>query len=240
MAVMGSSIAATRGLSALFAMALFPLLAWFCNDLGHWFRPLQDSAAPAQAAPPVEQQSSRPSGRGKQVAAVAIALLAVSPVQVLYAQEAREYSLWACEIVLASGLFLQALSVSPRSGRSHFCWLAYGSAIAFGLYTTLLTGLVIIAHGVYLLPMLLKRGAWPWLSRWIAAVASAVLLFLPWIVVAAEARQKLNSVTAWTQVPAPLEILSKLWGLYLSASFIECRSASWLCIMNCAFGNVFA
>jgi len=242
MVLMGSSVAATRGLSALFGIALFPLVAWFCNDLG-------------QASLPEKPIRKR---NGKQTAAVAIALLAISPIQVLYAQEAREYSLWACEIVLASGLLWRAVQ-RPQSRAG---WVAYSGAIALGLYTTLLHGLVIIAHGVFMLgyafwaedlpeagrnPPIppLPKGGLP-VGRlallllpftvpepvegkgdrggfllWLSAISIAILLFSPWVLVAVQESQKLDSVTSWTKVPLPIDILAKLWGLHLSASAID-------------------
>ena len=249
---MGSSVAATRGLSTLFSIALFPLMAWFCNGL---------SQSLSQGATSTGNQSSRSSkALGRQTAAVAIALLAVSPVQLLYAQEAREYSLWACEIILASGLLWRVIQ-TPQNWK---LWLGYGGAIALSLYTTLLTGLVIIAHGLFVLgkslfngePSSDQRGNPPFsqegssqqnlfeqqldflppasaselpvgkeeqgkLLPWIYTTIAAVLLFSPWLLVTFQASQKLNSVTAWTKVPFPLEILSKLWGLHLAASFID-------------------
>lgn len=252
MGSMGSSVAATRGLSALFSITLFPLIAWFCNGL---------SQSRSQGSTSTGRQSSRSfKALGRQTAAVAIALLAVSPVQLLYAQEAREYSLWACEIILASGLLWRVVQ-TPQNWK---LWLGYGGAIALSLYTTLLTGLVIIAHGLFVLgnsffngepssyqrgnPLSLQegtsqeslfeqqldflppgsaselpsgKGEWRQLLPWLSTTIAAVLIFSPWLLVTFQASQKLSSVTAWTTVPFPWEVLSKLWGLHLAASFID-------------------
>lgn len=43
-----------------------------------------------------------------------MALIAVSPFHVLYAQEAREYSLWTVTILLSSAALLRAMRVKTK------------------------------------------------------------------------------------------------------------------------------
>ncbi len=61
----GSSVAVIRSLTALFSLLALPCMYWLCLELFN----------------------------SSLVASVAVAMLAVSPFHVLYAQEAREYSL---------------------------------------------------------------------------------------------------------------------------------------------------
>lgn len=63
--IFGSSIAATRSLSVLFSLLVFPSLYWLCWELFN----------------------------STTIAWMAIAITAISPVHIIYAQEAREYSL---------------------------------------------------------------------------------------------------------------------------------------------------
>ena len=70
----GSSVAATRSLSALISLLIFPAAYWLCLELF----------------------SSSITGW------MAMGLLAISPFQVLYAQEARQYSLLAVVTLFSS------------------------------------------------------------------------------------------------------------------------------------------
>ncbi|NES82774.1 MAG: hypothetical protein F6K10_15980, partial [Moorea sp. SIO2B7] len=45
---------------------------------------------------------------------IAIALIAISPLHVLYAQEARQYSLWTVTILLSSWAMLRAMRVNTK------------------------------------------------------------------------------------------------------------------------------
>src|SRR5207248_4961479 len=76
---------------------------------------------------------------------MAVALLAVSPFHVLYAQEAREYSLWTVAILLSSAALLRAARLQTRR-----TWWAYAASVALGLYSHTLFVLVAGAHGAYM------------------------------------------------------------------------------------------
>ena len=64
---------AIRSLSALISLLIFPCIYWLCRELFNV--PLS-------------------------VPGVAIALMAISPIQLVYAQEAREYILWLVTIII--------------------------------------------------------------------------------------------------------------------------------------------
>jgi len=80
-ALFGSQPAGIRALSVLVSLLLLPAVAWLCREL----------SAPPAAAP------------------LGVALLAVSPFEVRYAQEAREYILWGLLILLSSATLARAL-----------------------------------------------------------------------------------------------------------------------------------
>ncbi len=109
-------VLATRSLAALISLGLFPAIYWLCQEL------FQSSWV----------------GWG------AMALVAVSPLQVLYAQEARQYSLWALTVVLASAALLRAMRV-----KSLAAWGLYTLMLALSFYTHLFSGLVALGHGLY-------------------------------------------------------------------------------------------
>jgi len=71
---LGNSVAAIRSLSALISLLVFPCIYWLCLELFG----------------------------ASLVGWIAVVLIAVSPFHVLYAQEAREYSLWTVTILLSS------------------------------------------------------------------------------------------------------------------------------------------
>ncbi len=77
----GSSVIAMRSLPAVISLLTFPCLYWLCREL---------FASP-------------------WVGGIAIGLMAISPFHLLYAQEARQYSLWTVTILLSSAALLWAM-----------------------------------------------------------------------------------------------------------------------------------
>ena len=181
----GPSITAFRSLSVVLSWLTFPAVVGFARDLF-----------------------------GKRQPAVVIALLlfATSPVQVLYAQEAREYSLWTGLTVLSSWLLLRAVQQSTRRN-----WLLYVVATALLFYTSLLSALVALAHSLYALVVLPRRRWWTFAT----AMAAAGLLFAPWLLTLLIQADRFNKVTAWTLDAFPRDLLVKLWGLHFSALLID-------------------
>ncbi|MEM7062982.1 MAG: hypothetical protein AAF572_07455 [Cyanobacteria bacterium P01_B01_bin.77] len=194
------SVAAFRALAVVFGLGLLPLTYWLCQQLwqDHW------------------------------TGLIATCLMALSPVQLLYAQEAREYSLWACLILLTSGYLLRVMR-SPRRYSSEAVvvrspkmtvvrqWGLYSLSVALMLYTTLLSVLVVIAHGLY---VLISGSRHQW-QRWAVSLFAAFLLFSPWMVIMVSKSAKLESVTEWTSFRQPLGQLIKFWGLHLSSTVID-------------------
>ena len=113
---LGSSVWDVRCLSAAISLLAFPCLYWLCRELF-------DSRA---------------------VAWTALVLLALSPFHVLYAQEARSYSLWMVTLLLSSAALLRALRVGSK-----LAWALYGVAIMLALYTHWLSVMLIPGHGLY-------------------------------------------------------------------------------------------
>lgn len=198
--VVGASPVALRLLSVLLSVAALPLMYWLGRVL------LRDDWA----------------------AGLAMALLAVSPVQMLYAQEAREYSLWGCTILLSSGLLLRALQRTGDSAirrqytqagwqRSGEAWALYGLSVVLGLYTTLLTVWVVVAQGLYVL-LVGSRRHW---ARFGVSLMGAIALFSPWLWVMVQHRETGLSVTVWTQLTQPLGALMRHWGLHLSSTVVD-------------------
>ena len=113
----GQSAVAMRLLSVLTSLLVFPAIYWLCKEL--FDLPL--------------------------VAWIAMALVAVSPVHIIHAQNARPRTLWILMILLSSGALLKAARLNRKRD-----WILYGIALTLSLYTFLFSVLVAIAHGVYI------------------------------------------------------------------------------------------
>ncbi|MBI1878125.1 MAG: glycosyltransferase family 39 protein [Chloroflexi bacterium] len=116
---------------------------------------------------------------------LAAAFLAISPLMVYYAQEARMYTLLVFEATLASYLLLKTLQAPP--GLSSFVF-RYPAAVAYiltgvaALYTHYFAAFLLVAHGLYCLFVLWQWG-WPkWLRLQALQIFGAItLLFGPWL-----------------------------------------------------------
>lgn len=182
----GSSIGAIRSLSALIGVGALPAAYW----LG---RELFDSSHNSDS---------------RWAAAIFVVLLAVSPLQLLYAQEAREYGLWTLTTLLASAALLRALRRSTVDS-----WSLYGVILVLGLYTHLFMVLTALGHGLYIL--LVTRSA----SRLMAlrTLAAAAIAFAPWLwfVLNPEARQGID----WIAVHITWRQMLHGWGNHLLRAF---------------------
>jgi uncharacterized membrane protein len=111
-----TSVTATRSFSVFLSLLVFPCLYWLCLEL--FESPL--------------------------VGWMAILIASVSPLHVLYAQEARMYSLWTVSILISSAALLRARRINTTVS-----WLVYSSTIALSFYTFLFSVFVSFSHGVY-------------------------------------------------------------------------------------------
>ncbi len=145
--VFGDSIAAIRAFSAVISLFLFPAIYWLCWELFN----------------------------SSLVGWIAIALTAVCPYQVLYAQEARPYSLWAVTILLSSAALLRAIRINKPLN-----WGLYAIALTASLYTHLFSVFVAVGHGIYLLVIQRFRLS-KILMAYLIASFGGVLAFSPWI-----------------------------------------------------------
>lgn len=211
-------VLATRSLAAFISLCLLPAIYWLCLEL------FQSSWV----------------GWG------AMALVAVSPLQVLYAQEARQYSLWALTVVLASAALLRALRV-----KSIAAWGLYALTLTLSFYTHLFSGLVALGHGLYVVAIALEQawqhwplnrsrssaqlsagtpgsGGIPW-AQWRSCVSPllayglaslvAVVLFSPWLWVVVTQVERVQEVTEW--VTADRDNLMSYWLLNLNRLFFD-------------------
>jgi uncharacterized membrane protein len=184
--VIGDSPAATRALPALIGVLCLPAMFWLAREL------FDDARA----------------------AWLATALLAVSPFFLLYAQEARQYSLWALLTLASSAALLRALRTGTTGD-----WAMYGLLLALSFYTFLLAALVAVGHAIYVLLSVAwaprpcassgatdaasRTGGAPVpreaLLRYFAASVVAGVLFLPWGIGVLKNRAQVTNTTSWSE-----------------------------------------
>jgi uncharacterized membrane protein len=178
----GSSVWVIRSFSALFSLLVFPCLYWLCLELFE----------------------------SPQVGWVAIALMAVSPFHVLYAQEARQYSMWTVTILLSCASLLWAI----RQKRQ-FCWLIYGATVALGFYTHYFAVFVQLAHGIYIAATQGIRRSKTF-SAYLLASFGGILIGLPWLLVA-----KNFGGGAFTARKLSFFTIPQRWALNISSLFFD-------------------
>ncbi|BAZ90458.1 hypothetical protein NIES932_19580 [Raphidiopsis curvata NIES-932] len=147
--IFGDSPTGIRSLSTIISLLIFPGVFWICLELFE-------------------------SGI---VAWIAMALIAVSPLQLYFAQEARQYALWMVEILISSTALLRSIRKENT-----LSWVLYSLTLILGLYTHLLTGLMIISHGIYVIIQQQFRLT-KTLINYIIYTIIALLIFLPWLIV---------------------------------------------------------
>ena len=159
----GNSVTITRSLSALISLLVFPCIYWLCLELF----------------------------KSPMTGWVAIALIAVSPFHIAYAQEAREYSLWTVAILLSSAALLRAIRLKTK-----ITWGIYAATVVLALYSFLFSVFVAIGHGVYVVVIERFR-----LSKTVTAYLQAsfvgLLGFVPWLVIIIINLKAVHHTTSW-------------------------------------------
>jgi uncharacterized membrane protein len=184
----GTSIAAMRALPAVISVLMLPAIYWLCVELF-------GSAT---------------------VGYVAMVLLAVSPLQLAYAQEARQYTLWMLTMLLSSAAFLRAIRVKTQSS-----WRLYGLLLLLGMYTQMFFGLTVLAHGIYVGIMQQWRFTRSVKGYLISAIGAG-LAFSPWFMVMARQYYQANRLTEWTWIYDLTPLLRlQFWLHNISLAFVD-------------------
>jgi hypothetical protein len=119
---------------------------------------------------------------GSGAARLAALFMAVAPLQVYYAQEARMYTLLTWLGLLSSYLLWRLLNGRPGRSAALRGW-AYILVSAAALYTHYFAFFLLAAHAVYVLYRWLRAGAWPGPAgrKGVLIPAAILLLYLPWL-----------------------------------------------------------
>jgi uncharacterized membrane protein len=184
--VFGDSKPSMRSLPAIISILTFPAIYWLSLEL---------FAAPI-------------------VGLLAMALFAVSPIQLRYAQEVRQYSLWLTLMVLCCAVFLRAIRQPTKLN-----WGIYTLTIAVGLYCHLLTGLVVIAHGIYLAARERLRLTQS-LIAYLASLMIGFIIFLPWFWAVLQNRDTATQTLEHFSRPLPFGSLLQFWSISLDRLWV--------------------
>ena len=192
MLMFGSSVTASRFLPALLSLFSLPLMYALAWELfGSHFTAL-----------------------------LATAFLSLSPVEILYAQTARQYSLLTVFIVCSSYLLLKSI----RSTGCFF-WGLYSLACTLGFYTHPFFGLTFIAQGAYILLLIsslrTQKDSPRLILKFILSSVMTLILFSPWIYVILSNLQRALNTTSWTKASMSFLDLSKYWILSFTSVFID-------------------
>lgn len=183
----GDSVAAIRSFSAFLSVLAFPCIYWLCLELFE----------------------------SSLVGGLACMLLAISPFQLVYAQEARQYSLWTVAILLSSASLIRAIRLN--TWRS---WGLYAATLAVGVYSHLFFVLVAIAQAIYV--FVINNSRWSKaLKGYLLSSIVGIIAFSPWIVVILTNYKQALKMTAAQDTKTPLLYFLKSWLGNLSRNFID-------------------
>lgn len=182
----GNSVTVTRSLSALISLFVFPGIYWLCSELF----------------------------RSSLTGWVAIALVAVSPFHVVYAQEARQYSLWTVAILLSSALLLRSMRLNTKLN-----WGMYALSVVFGLYTFPFSAFVVISHAIYI-AVIEKFQLNKKTINYGIATAIGFLAFMPWLIIMAINLRAIQDTTGSSNIKTSLLSLFKQWAHNIKLVFV--------------------
>ncbi|AFZ43603.1 hypothetical protein PCC7418_1408 [Halothece sp. PCC 7418] len=186
-ALFGSSAAAMRALPAMISLFAIPAIYWLCWEL--FQSPL--------------------------VGGIAMMLITVSPFHFLYAQEAREYSLWTTIIIVSSAALLRAIRVNNKVN-----WALYGITVALDFYTHLLAVLVSIAHGIYVIAEE-QTNQGKIILNYIISSLGGILAFFPWVWIIINNFMEIHETIGGSREPLSLSTLIDKWFLNFNRIFLD-------------------
>ena len=172
----GESVAVIRSLSVVISLFVFPAIYWLCLEL-------------------FESSS---------IGLIAMTVVAISPLHLLYAQEARQYSLWTVAILLSGVALLRAQRL--KTGAS---WWVYTATLILGLYTHLLFTVSIVGQGIY---VLISEG-WRFsqIKFYLRSISATLIAFTPWLFVIVNNLTQVGNMAAEVQKETDFSYLAARW-----------------------------
>jgi uncharacterized membrane protein len=188
----GSSVAAMRSLAAVISLLVFPAIYWLAWEL------FESSA----------------------VAWMAIAIFAISPYHIIFAQEARQYSLWTVTTILSSAALLRAMRPDANQNALALVlsWALYAGTATLGFYTHLLFVCVAAAHAIYVAVIANWRDIKTFIAYYAAALI-ALTCFMPSLINTVDKFNQIRSTTVWAEQTNLLRLVSRWVGSVTIAFF---------------------
>lgn len=192
--VFGTSVVAIRSLSAVLSLLAFPALYWLSQELF----------------------------QSPFVSWLCLALIAVSPIHVLYAQEARPYSLWTVAIIVSCAAFLHAIK-----HKNTWSYFYYFMSLVVGLYTHLFFVFVVALQAIY--AALQEQFKWTkTFSRLTLVWCAGVLSLITWFLAVISHWQQVQNKTNWQtqKIVDYYNALFKIWLVNFNIPFLDFNFAS--------------
>ncbi|MCC5610660.1 glycosyltransferase family 39 protein [Nostoc sp. CHAB 5834] len=181
----GNSVAVTRSFSAFISLLTFPCIYLLCQELFE----------------------------SSLVGWIAIALVAVSPIHVVYAQEVRAYSLWIVSILISSVALLRAMRLKTKDS-----WCIYAAALSLGFYSHIFFSLVAFAQAIYVIIIERLRLTKTLISYLLSSLAGFIT-FVPWIWIIITNPQ--SEAVTWANVKQTLFASAIRWAGIFSRTFLD-------------------
>ena len=213
--IFGNSIAAMRSLSVVFSVLALPAIYGLAYSLFHC-----GVQTKKQRIETLTNRRGWSFFASDLIGRNAIALLAISPFFIAYAQEARPYSLWVLLLLLMNMFLWRSLQLNRWQD-----WLAYTISLTLCLYTSLLTVLIVFGQSLAIIGLqsrVYKKRKKPYL----ATTITALLALSPWIWIVVTRWQTLQDNTIWMQVPSSIWAILGTWFYSLAVLFFDVPVAS--------------
>ncbi len=151
--------------------------------------------------------------------AVLAALVAISPIEVRFSQQVREYEAIAAATLASAWLLLRVIE-RPSFVR----WASYAASLIAGLFVSPIFGAVVVAHGV-VATIAARRDGRAVVFGWCAAAVVAGAVFAPWFVASLAAASGHANDLAWLRAPYSLKSYAVKWAFNAGAVFFDAEFA---------------
>ncbi|MCF8224766.1 MAG: glycosyltransferase family 39 protein [Bacteroidales bacterium] len=162
------------------------------------------------------------------VAWIATSLYSVSPFIHVFAQEARYYILWAFILVVLHFFLVYALDKKKL-----IWWAGYALAGILALYCSVLSGLILFEHLLFILIVYRKD-----FRKFAGSGLVMLLAYLPWLLLILNHSEEVVSSLAWHKMPEKMPFWAPALGITLgyvrTFSFYKEYTLYW----DDVFGNI--